>query len=156
MPRNVKLTITRKTNFPKLSVMPPPPPPPHTPIIIRGYLCSFPITWTPMSLERYIPPIRGNYKLTPIPGLSLEIFPDYAPKYSLPSRENRNTYAAPLCIRVRGGGVGGRCHLVAVMGSTFCFFVVAKIALRGSHGRTLGEGVTVSSWHEKYQLLVLL
>ena len=64
-----------KADF-KIDIDPDPPPPP-TPIESGGiYLWSFPITWTPLSQEKDIPPISGiGYqwqlqKNTPFPELS--------------------------------------------------------------------------------------
>ena len=81
---------------------------------IRGYLCLFPITWTPP------PPILGK-KISPIFRVLVyhnrllqkhrlsSVFSGYlletnAPKHPL-SRENGNTHATLLCLRV-GVGVG--------------------------------------------------
>ena len=81
----------------------PPPPPPHR---TRGYICSFPITRTPLSRGKRInPSISGSgYHSF---GIHLEIFPRLPPKFTPLSRENGNTHAAPSCIPVKGGG-GGR------------------------------------------------
>ena len=54
-----------------------PPPPPHR---TRGYLCSFPITWTLLSR---VSVTIGDYKTTPFFGLLREIFPRlYCQKYA--------------------------------------------------------------------------
>ena len=68
--------------------------------ITKGYLCSFPITRT--SLSRVLFNI-GNYKKHPFFRAFLGNIPPTAKIFPL-SRENGNTHAAPLCIRVGGGG----------------------------------------------------
>ena len=91
----------------------PDPPPPRLPWNhrTRGYLCSFPITWTPYlgkRISKDIPPISGIVyrwqlqKTTPFPGFFREIFPRLRPpKYPFfPEKINWNAHVAPLCIRV--------------------------------------------------------
>ena len=92
----------------------------------RGYLCSFPITRTPLSREKdiqgYTPLSRvlvtiGNYKKsTPFSWFSREIFPRLRPKIP-PFPRKWECACGPLCIRVGGGGGGG---------AMWFFFLVKK------------------------------
>ena len=77
----------------------------HPPTLIEsGVPISFPISWIPYL--GYWWPLIDNYKKTPpFPGFLGKSIRDYGQKYPL-SRENRNTHATPLCIRVGGGGGG--------------------------------------------------
>ena len=92
-----------------------PPPPP--PIESGGYTYARSSSReSPISGERIYPLSRvlvtiGNYKDNISSGFFREIFQRLGPKYPL-SWENGNTHAAPLCIRVGGGGG------VAIVGST--------------------------------------
>ena len=80
------------------------PPGPHS-HRTRGYLCSFPITWTPLSrgndIQGYTPYLGywAITKNTPFSWFSREIFPRQRPRKTFP-RENGNAHAALLCIRV--------------------------------------------------------
>ena len=78
----------------------------------KGYLCSFPITWTPPPLLSR-PGIGfntiGNYWEHPLFRDFLENLPETKAKIYPLSQENGNTHAAPSCIRVEGGGALSGC-----------------------------------------------
>ena len=117
------------TNKDSQDLRPPPPPPlPEN----TGYLCSIPITWTPLSREKDIPPIRvlvaivGNYikssrddtKNTPFPEkMGTRMRPPYA----------------------FGGGGGGLRQGVCFIGVTKCRDV--HIFLHGQSRNYYKEGV---------------
>ena len=91
----------------RLAVQPRCPPPSHR---TKGYLCSFPITWTPLSREKDIPPYLGYWlplaitKTPPFLGFLGKSSRDYGLNIPPISQENGNTHAAPSCIRVGGRG----------------------------------------------------
>ena len=83
------------------------PPPPHS-NRTRGYLCSFPITWTLLSQEKDIPPISGIgyhwqlHKNPPFPGFLGKSSRDYGQKY--PPFPRKWEYACSPLMHSRGGG----------------------------------------------------
>ena len=97
------------------------PPPPPTRIESGATYARSPSLEPPTSGKRYAPLSRvlitiGSYKSTPFPGFLGKSSRDKWPKMPPPpSRENGNTNAAPLYIRVCvcggvGGGGGGSTH----------------------------------------------
>ena len=85
-----------------------------TPIEPGGTYARSPSTEPPYLGEMIYPLFRvlvtiGNYKKHPFSWFSWEISPrDYGQQNTPLSRENGNVHAAPLCIRVGGGGGGVR------------------------------------------------
>ena len=101
-----------------------------TPIDPWGYLCSFPITWTPpppnlgKRISKEIPPYFGNWlplaiiKNTHFPGFLGKSSRDYGRKIPL-FRENGNTHAAS------GWGGGG----AAILTTKKCVVIGLKLVI---------------------------
>ena len=109
------------------------PPAPHPQLHrIRGYLCLFPITWTPLSWGKNLPPISGIgnhwfnfylYKKFPFPRLSGKL-PENTLKKHLIFWHNANKRVFPYAYRGGGGGGQGcvRTYLDAFISEQPCTF----------------------------------